>query len=191
MIKALFATFVAALTLDLVAYAATETAREEATNVEKPSAEGRFPVVGFERRATTSIAHPPEAVCPYFEPAGRRLIYPWWNPTVLREPDGDTLVGLTTVSFPHGDHSTPVYLVVMQHRPDEGYLQYQALWGDYELQRIDITCRADGAGGTQATWLERNAGLHESWCTCGHRLYARGPCGTRLFRLWATDCRSD
>ena len=161
MLKTIELALVAALLLTLTTGAYAESGHHEST-VPVDSPAGTFPVVGLERRAETSIAYPPETVCPYLEPAGRHLIYPWWDPTVLREPDGDTLVGLTTVSFPHGDHSrTPIYLIVTQHRPDEGYLQYQVLWGDFELQRITITCRGDGGDGTHATWLERNAGLHE------------------------------
>ncbi|MEM7159718.1 MAG: hypothetical protein AAF799_43155 [Myxococcota bacterium] len=123
-------------------------------------AEGRFPTVGFERRVELELPFAATQVCPLFEPSGRNLLYEWWEPTVLRPARGQTLEGLVTVSTLHESHE--VFLVVTEHEPERGHLQYMVLWDDFELQRVDITC-VEGASSasTKVEWLERNAGLHD------------------------------
>lgn len=119
----------------------------------------QFPTVGFEVSHEATIAFPTRDVCPLYEPSGRFLLYDDWDPTVLREPDGDTLVGLITTSQSFG---LEVILNVTEHTPDEGHIRYVALWDDFEVQRIDIACREGAtAGSTTVVWTERNAGLHE------------------------------
>ena len=95
-----------------------------------------------------------------FLPDGRHLIYSWWNPTVLRTAKGKTLKGLVTVS---NMHSLVIYLVVTEHEPEQGHIQYLVLWDDFELQRIDITCvEGKTKESTRVVWRERNAGLHQN-----------------------------
>ena len=122
--------------------------------------EGLFPTVGFEERVDVTISFVSTEVCPLFEPAGRFLIYDWWNPTILREAEGETLEGLIMAAR---GFDLDILLVVTEHAPSDGRLQYIVLWGDFELQRIDITCiEGETAGSTQVIWNERNAGLHEN-----------------------------
>ena len=119
-----------------------------------------FPTVGWEQTVEVNIPHPSEEVCPLFEPSGRFLVYKWWNPaTTLRQPNGDNLEGLVTVSNTHGHD---IVLMVTEHDPDEGTMQYLVLWDDFELQRIDISCTANDNNSTKVVWLERNAGIHEN-----------------------------
>ena len=50
-----------------------------------------------------------------------------------------------------------------EHQPKIGYLQYLVLWDDFELQRIDITCKpGEFENSTKVIWSERNAGIHEN-----------------------------
>ena len=120
----------------------------------------KFPTVGFEERHEVTIPFPTGDVCPLFEPEGRNLIYSWWNPTVLREPEGKTLKGLVTVSEMS---SHEIYLIVTEHNPEQGHLQYLVLWDDFELQKIDITCEEGRTKQTtKVIWNERNAGLHKN-----------------------------
>ena len=119
----------------------------------------KFPTVGFEETHKVNIPYSTEEVCPLFEPSGRHLIYKWWETTTLRKPQGDTLKGLMTVS---GVSDHEIFLLVTQHEPEDGYMQYLVLWDDFELQRIDITCvEGRNKASTEVTWTERNAGLHE------------------------------
>ena len=54
-------------------------------------------------------------------------------------------------------------LKVTKHVPDEGYIQYIVLWGDFELQRIDITCvEGDTPDSTTVVWNEQNSGMYEN-----------------------------
>ena len=122
--------------------------------------EGQFPTVGFEEQVEVTIPFPIAEVCPLFEPAGRFLTYDWWNPTILREAEGETLEGL--IMGARG-FDLDILLFVTQHNPAEGQIQYNVLWGDFELQRIDITCvEGDTPGSTNVIWNERNAGIHEN-----------------------------
>ncbi|MEM7119136.1 MAG: hypothetical protein AAF614_42355 [Chloroflexota bacterium] len=124
------------------------------------ASEGQFPTVGFEERAEVMIPFSVTEVCPLFEPAGRFLLYDWWEPTILREAEGASLAGLIMITEVSG---VEVLLTVTQHAPDAGQLQYIVLWGDFELQRIDITCQeGDTADSTIVVWNERNAGIHEN-----------------------------
>ena len=119
-----------------------------------------FPTIGFEQSHEVIIPFSTIEVCPLFEPDGRHLIYDWWNPTVLREGKDGTLKGLMTVST-YQEHE--IFLIVTEHRPDAGHLQYLVLWDDFELQRIDITCeQGETASSTKVIWTERNAGIHEN-----------------------------
>jgi len=121
--------------------------------------DGQFPTVGFEVVYETSVEFAPSDVCPLYEPSGRFLLYDDWDPTVLREAEGDTLVGLITTSLSFG---LEVILTVTEHAPDEGRIQYVALWDDFEVQRIDISCTEGSTpDSTTVVWTERNAGLHE------------------------------
>lgn len=122
--------------------------------------EGQFPTVGFEERAQVSIPFSVAEVCPLFEPAGRSLLYNWWKPIILREAKGETLKGLIMLAEVSG---LEVLLTVTEHTPDAGQIQYIVLWGDFELQRIDITCsEGETADSTNVVWNERNAGIHEN-----------------------------
>ena len=123
------------------------------------AAEGQFPTVGFEESYTTTVDFAPDDVCPLFEPSGRFLLYDDWDDVVLREPQGDTLQGRVSSSQSFG---LDVLVIVTDHRPDDGVLEYVALWDDFEVQRITITCvEGDSPDSTSVTWDERNAGLHE------------------------------
>ena len=119
---------------------------------------GQFPTVGFEERIDVAIPFSSTEVCPLFEPAGRFLMYDWWEPTVLRDAEGETLEGLLMAAR---GFNLDILLEVTEHIPDEGQIQYIVLWDDFELQRIDITCVAgETADSTNIVWNERNAGLH-------------------------------
>lgn len=129
---------------------------------ETSEGEGRFSTVGFEEHYEVTVPFSNTKVCPLFEPAGRFLMYDWWNPTVLREAEEESLEGLI-VTTEVADHGVEVLLTVTRHAPDEGRLQYIVLWGDFELQRIDITCaEGETADSTKVVWHERNAGIHEN-----------------------------
>lgn len=132
----------------------------EPSEVAVEVADGQFPTVGFEVIEETTVAFAPSEVCPLYEPSGRFLLYDDWDPTVLREADGDTLVGQITTSLSFG---LEVILTVTDHAPEQGRIQYVALWDDFEVQRIDIACSAgDSPDSTTVVWTERNAGLHEN-----------------------------
>lgn len=132
----------------------TETSAEDGEK-------GTFPTVGFEKTHEVTIPFPVTDVQQFFEPKWRYLVYKWAkDPTVLREAEGDTLVGLIMVSTTHGHD---IVLTVKEHEPEHGYIQYVVLWDDFELQRIDITCEeGEKKGTTKVTWKERNAGIHEN-----------------------------
>ena len=122
--------------------------------------EGQFPTVGFEERYETTVPFSSTEVCPLFEPAGRFLMYDWWDPTILREAEGETLEGLLMAAR---GFDLDILLTVTEHAPDEGQIQYVVLWDDFELQRIDITCvEGETADSTRVVWNERNAGIHEN-----------------------------
>lgn len=119
-----------------------------------------FPTVGFKQTVVANIPFAVEKVAPLFEPAGRTLLYDWWKPTVIREENESSLNNLFTVSQVDG---IEVFLAVQKHEADKNYLQYIVLWGDFELQRIDITCEQGAtANETKVTWTEWNAGFHSN-----------------------------
>ncbi|MEM7372452.1 MAG: hypothetical protein AAF587_27780 [Bacteroidota bacterium] len=125
-----------------------------------PGPPATFPTVGFEQSHEVMIPFSIDKVWPLLEPNGRHLIYDWWNPTVLREGKEESLIGQVTVTE---YHSHEIFLIVTKHNPEQMYLQYLVLWDDFELQRIDITCK-EGAtkNSTIVVWTERNAGIHEN-----------------------------
>lgn len=130
------------------------------TQASSEGGEGLFPTVGFEERAEVTVPFVSTEVCPLFEPAGRFLMYDWWEPTILREAEGETLKGLIMAAR---GFDLDILLVVTEHAPSDGRLQYIVLWGDFELQRIDITCvEGKTANSTNVVWNERNAGMHEN-----------------------------
>lgn len=124
------------------------------------TSEGHFPTIGLEERVETTIPFPVAQVCPLYEPAGRFLMYEWWDPIILQEAEGDTLEGLIMSSY---DFSVETLLKVTKHAPEEGHIQYIVLWGDFELQRIDITClEGDTSDSTTVIWNEQNSGMYEN-----------------------------
>lgn len=132
----------------------SETSQSSATG------EGQFPTVGFEERAEVTIPFSVAEVCPLFEPAGRSMLYDWWKPNILRTAEGETLEGLIMVTEVSG---LEVLLTVTRHTPDTSQIQYIVLWGDFELQRIDIACvEGETEDSTIVVWNERNAGIHEN-----------------------------
>lgn len=137
---------------------------EESTHAEvsqsTATGQGQFPTIGLEERVEATIPFSIMEVCPLFEPAGRFLMYDWWNPTILQEAQGETLEGL--IMSDHG-FGLDTLLKVTKHSPDEGSIQYIVLWGDFELQRIDITCvEGDTADSTKVVWNEQNTGMYEN-----------------------------
>lgn len=125
-----------------------------------------FPIVGFEQTIEAEIPFPVDDVFPLFEPAGRNLMYSWWNPaTTLREAATGTMNNLVTVSQPHGHGSSPidVFLAVTDYNSANKTIQYIVLWDDFELQRIDIKCeQGTTTNSTKVVWTERNAGFHQN-----------------------------
>lgn len=122
-----------------------------------------FPTIGFEETVELDIPFSSARVCPLFEPDGRKFLYEWWEPIVVKAPEGETLKGLMTYTEYDGLGGLSVYLTVTKHAPADGYMQYLVLWGDFEIQRIDISCAPGHTDlTTRVVWSERNAGLHDN-----------------------------
>ena len=56
-----------------------------------------------------------------------------------------------------------VFLTVTEYSESDKHIQYLVQWGDFELQRIDITAqKGTTQESTKVFWTERNAGMHEN-----------------------------
>lgn len=118
----------------------------------------KFPTIGFKKVHEKVIPYPVEKVFPLFEPQGRPLLYEKWNPTVLRQGENGSLKG--HVEFSKYDE-LDVFLTVTEYHPENGHIQYLAVWDDFEIQRIDIYCTVQNENKTKVKWVEHNAGLYE------------------------------
>ena len=137
------------------------TSKSEQKNIENLESESveSFPTVGFKAVYKDTIAYPVKDVFPLFEPQGRNLLYPNWNPTELRKGENGTVKG--QVLFSKYD-DLDVMLTVTDYNLEKGHIRYLVVWDDFEIQRIDIYCtKGETENSTAITWLEYNAGLYE------------------------------
>lgn len=119
----------------------------------------KFPSVAYKKVHVEIIPFAVEKVFPLFEPQGRSLLYENWKPTILREGENGSLKGQMIYSK---YDELDVVLTVREYNPEEGHIQYLAVWDDFEIQRIDIFCKpADKKNTTEVTWIEHNAGLYK------------------------------
>ena len=119
----------------------------------------KFPAVTFKKVHKAVIPFSVERVFPLFEPQGRQLLYKNWKPTLLKKGEHGSLKG--QVEYSKYD-ALDVLLTVREYNPDKGHIQYLVVWDDFEIQRIDIYCKAiEEDNTTQLTWMEHNAGLYE------------------------------
>lgn len=87
------------------------------------------------------------------------MLYPNWDPIELRKGKNGTIEG--QVLFSRYDE-LDVMLTVTKYNPESGHIQYLVVWGDFEIQRIDIYCTKGATeNSTVITWVEYNAGLYE------------------------------
>ena len=138
-----------------------ESSKSEIEKIESLESESveSFPTVGFKAVYKDTIAYPVKDVFPLFKPQGRNLLYPNWNPTVLRKGENGTVKG--QVLFSKYDE-LDVMLTVADYNPEKGHIQYLVVWDDFEIQRIDIYCtKSKTENTTEITWVEYNAGLYE------------------------------
>ncbi len=139
------------------------TVDEKLQDNEKSGEATTFPTVGYRKVYERSIPFPVEKVFPLIEPQGRSLLYEKWKPTVLREGKGETLKGHVEFST---DGELDVFLTVTEHNPADKHIQYLIVWGDFEIQRIDIYCSpGQNQNTTRLTWVEYNAGLYKKGVT--------------------------
>lgn len=132
--------------------------QENDENLESETVE-TFPTVGFKAVYKDTIQFSVKDVFPLFEPQGRNLLYPNWNPTELRKGENGTIKG--QVLFSKYD-DLDVMLTVTDYNPKKGHIQYLVVWDDFEIQRIDINCtKGKTENTTEITWLEYNAGLYD------------------------------
>jgi hypothetical protein len=130
------------------------------THTESSQKIGKYPTVGLEERIEGVISFSVAKVCPLFEPAGRFLMYDWWNPTILQPAKGDTLEGL--IMSDRG-FNLDILLKVTKHNPAQGIIEYIVLWNDFELQRINISCvEGETPNSTKIVWNEENSGLYKN-----------------------------
>jgi hypothetical protein len=121
-----------------------------------------FKTVAFFRKVELFFNHPCETVNPFFDPKWRNLLYPWWQPEILTPPVGPGLAGLVQRVIPPSLNAGKGIILSVhdhKHNSQDWQIYYSVIWGDYELQQIQINCSPNTSGGTDAVWTEKIAGF--------------------------------
>jgi hypothetical protein len=94
------------------------------------------------------IAGPPEQVFPLFTPLGEKAWAAEWDPEILYPPDGAPQVG-AVFTVPHATGGRAVWTIAA-YDPARYQITYVAVVPDERISRIEIQCRPDADGTTQA-----------------------------------------
>jgi len=120
----------------------------------------KFVPVFFDKTEDIQIDGKPERVFQYFEPKWRKFMYHWWELKEVFVPSNGSLLGASfRVSPPNHEDKEAIFVNVTHLDTDAKEIQYSIMWGDYELQKIEITCKSNPRGGTTARIRTMTYGL--------------------------------
>ena len=115
----------------------------------------------FEIEKTIQFDSSPELVFPLFAPEWRRLYDERWKPKVVFSPPGGRKEGMVLrMATPFGDGGAIVSFI-NRYDPEAMQMRFSILYQDVEIEKYEISCKANPHGGTEATVRINIFGLSE------------------------------